>query len=65
MSYRDEIAIATHSYWSASGRVEEKLAYYSILLLGGRDGYPPSGRFRCAVARLLRLAALRVERRWR
>ncbi len=64
MSYAKELQAATDAYWSTHSRREEAFAYYTMLLFGVRDGYAPSGRVRTAMARVLRLLALRIERRF-
>lgn len=55
---------AIKNYWSAKTPNEEWLAYNSILLYGGADGYPPTDKaWRLAAARLLRRFALWAEGR--
>ena len=56
------LADATAAYWSARTPHEERAAYLAILLFGGRDGF--ASGWRAALARWLRLAALRVEGRY-
>lgn len=53
---------AAKAYWAARNRREEQAAYHEILLFGGRDGYPRSFPWRCAIARWLRIAALWIEK---
>ncbi len=50
---------AYDAYWSSKTFRENQAAYHEILLFGGKDGY----RFgwRVAVARWLRLMALKIE----
>lgn len=53
---------ATKAYWGAHSRREEQAAYHEILLFGGRDGYPAAPPWRCAIARMLRRLALRLDK---
>ena len=53
-------ASAFEAYWSASTAREQQAAYHEILLFGGFDGFAP-GPIRGYIARMLRVAALKVS----
>lgn len=61
-----DLESALDAYWDAYGSSRAgQAAYHEILLFGGKDGYPPTeSRWRLALARWLRLLALKVERRF-
>jgi hypothetical protein len=58
-----DLETALFAYWQAKTLREEQAAYHQILLFGGFDGYPNTGKCRTVSARWLRKLALKIEKR--